>query len=186
MEPNEWIGPSQKSRFRVLRNEGNGDGDLEIEFIDEPNNPGPPLHWHPCADEEFTVLEGRLLLLLADNSEIRLEAGQRHVVKRGTPHRFVNDDPSRRVVFRSVHRPGKKFEHLLGSVYDLDLDGKVNARGAPRFLAMMAIIEKYPDVSLLHGPPRAAQRLLARVLGPLARLLGHRADYRARKRDELR
>lgn len=177
----EWFGPQQKSRFRVLRNEGDGDGPLELEFENQPDDPGPPVHWHPFAEEQFTVISGCLALTVA-GKPIRLEAGQSHVVPRRVPHSFKNGDPSRPVVFRSVHTPGRRFEELLGSIYDLDLDGRVNARGAPGFLAMMAIVEKYPDVSLLHGPPRVLQLLLAKLFGPVARMLSHRGAYRAKAR----
>lgn len=177
----EWVGPTQKSRFRVLRSEGDGEGVVEIEFCNEPNDPGPPLHWHPFADETFTVVSG-CLELVVEGRVVRLEAGQSHVVPRRVPHRFTNGHPTQPVVFRSVHTPGRHFEQLLASIYDLDLDGRVDERGAPGLLAMMAILERHPDVTMLHGPPRIAQLALAKVLGPVARLLGHSGCYRARKR----
>lgn len=139
------------------------------------------MHWHPFADETFTVVSG-CLELVVDGQVVRLEAGQSHFVPRRVPHRFTNGHPSQPVVFRSLHTPGRRFERLLASIYDLDLDGRVNDKGAPGFFAMMAILEKYPDVTMLHGPPRAAQLALAKVFGTVARLLGHRGAYRARKR----
>lgn len=164
-----------------MRSEGDGEGPVEIELCNEPNDPGPPMHWHPFADEMFTVLSG-CLELVVDGRVIRLQAGESHVVPRRVPHRFKNGHASSPVIFRSLHTPGRHFERLLASMYDLDLDGRVDARGAPGFLAMMAILDEYPDVTMLHGPPRAAQLALAKIFGPIARLLGHRGVYRARAR----
>lgn len=181
LEEDEFIGPKQKSRFRVLRSEADGAGPVELEFVDDPGNPGPPMHWHPLADEQFTVLEGRLAMTIGGRAVV-LEAGQSKLVPRGVPHTFRNADPERPVRFLSVHTPGRRFERLLGSMYDLDLDGRTDVKGVPGFLQLMALIDAHPDVTLIAGPPRFAQKALARVLGWIARLLGRGGVYRSRSR----
>lgn len=177
----EWYGPRQKSRFRVLRNERDGDGPLEIELTNEPGDPGPPLHWHPFAEEVFTVVEGRLSMTVGKDRRT-LAAGETIVVPRGVAHTFKNADPARPVRFRSVHTPGRRFERLLGSMYDLDLDGRTDDAGMPPLLPLMALLDAHPDVTLVAGPPRLAQRALVKVLGAVARAMGHPPVYRSKLR----
>jgi len=46
-----------------------------------------PWHLHPASDEPFLVLEGMLVIELANNHELRLRPGQAAVVPAGTVHR---------------------------------------------------------------------------------------------------
>jgi len=46
-----------------------------------------PWHSHPASDELFLVLEGTLVIDLADHRELRLRPGQAVVVPAGTVHR---------------------------------------------------------------------------------------------------
>jgi mannose-6-phosphate isomerase-like protein (cupin superfamily) len=46
-----------------------------------------PWHSHPASDELFLVLEGTLVIDLADRRELRLRPGQAVVVPAGTVHR---------------------------------------------------------------------------------------------------
>ena len=114
---------------------------------------------------------------------LTLHAGQTHLVSRGVPHTFKNADSVLPVRFRSLHTPGLHFERLLGSMYDLDLDGKTDDSGTPGFLPLMALLAHHPDVTLILGPPRLAQLALAKTMGTLARLLGHPGVYRSASRE---
>lgn len=180
--PDEWVSPTMKSRFRLIRCEASDDAPVEIEFWDEPFNIGPPMHWHRFADELFSVHEGTLELTVG-KEVVHLGRGQERLVPKGVLHTFRNPDPVHPVRFRSVHTPGKRFERFLQSMYDMDLDGLATPSGVPHFVELMGLLNAHPDVTVIAGPPRLAQRLLQVTVGRWSRHYGPgRPQYVARAR----
>lgn len=49
----------------------------------------PPMHYHPCQEEYFTILSGQLELTM-DGSSKKLEAGEGFIVPANTPHAMWN------------------------------------------------------------------------------------------------
>jgi quercetin dioxygenase-like cupin family protein len=59
-------------------------------FVDEvPPNGGPPLHIHQREDETFYVLEGKLVIQVAEE-QFTVTAGYSAFLPRGVPHTFTN------------------------------------------------------------------------------------------------
>jgi quercetin dioxygenase-like cupin family protein len=170
--PEVWHSPTAKSRFKVVERTRER---LTIEFQNEQGDIGPPEHLHPHQDEEFTVLEGALLLR-AGGQDVHLRAGQSHVVPRGVAHTFHNEGEGC-VRFTSQHRPALGFERFLKTIYDLDRDGRANDQGQPALLQLMVILKSRGGEELLAGPPRFVQRAAAWVLGTLGELLGYEPVY---------
>lgn len=56
--------------------------------------PEAPLHVHHQCDEAWYVLEGELKVRMGDEI-VAVPAGRMAYVKRGTPHTFWNEGPSR-------------------------------------------------------------------------------------------
>ncbi len=100
---------------------------------------------------------------------VDLTAGQSRLVPKGVPHTFHNPDPARPVRFRSVHTPGMRFERFLQCMYDFDADGLADAKGVPPFVELMGLLNAHPNVTLIAGPPRLAQRALQLTLGRSSR-----------------
>jgi mannose-6-phosphate isomerase-like protein (cupin superfamily) len=163
----EWVSPTMKSRFTLIRCDQSDEEPVEIEFVDQPFNIGPPLHWHRWADERFTVYEGTLELTVG-SEVVLLGPGQERMVPKGVLHTFRNPDPKEPVRFRSVHTPGKRFERFLQSMYDMDLDGLATPQGVPGFVDLMGLLNAHPDVTLIAGPPRLIQRLLQATVGRMS------------------
>src|SRR5215212_89238 len=86
-----------------VRNAFNGETFIFTHVLEDPDiaqfdvylEPGGMLtgtgmhHVHPFADEEFTVMSGRLSLSIKGTRQV-LEPGESFVVKRGSPHYFRN------------------------------------------------------------------------------------------------
>jgi mannose-6-phosphate isomerase-like protein (cupin superfamily) len=176
-DPDVWHSPTAKSRFKVVERAAER---LTLEFENELGDIGPPEHLHPHQDEEFTVLDGALLLRVG-GKDVHLTAGQSHVVPRGVAHTFHNEGEGR-VRFTSQHRPALGFERFLKTIYDLDRDGRANRQGQPRLLQLMVILKSRGGEELLAGPPRFVQRAVAWVLGTLGELFGYASVYESRLR----
>ncbi len=176
-----WVSPTLKSRLRILVSTAETNGDLlKVEFVNEPEDLGPPYHIHPKQEERFEVIEGRLSFRVA-GQEHELGPGESIVVPPNTPHTFWN--PGREPVrFTSEHRPALNFERFITTLYDLDYDGKANAKGVPRLLQLMVIVRSRPGEEYIAGPPRVAQRLSAALLGAIGRAFGLQPTYVSERR----
>jgi hypothetical protein len=86
------------------------------------------------------------------------------------------------VRFTSEHRPALGFERFITTLYDLDYDGKSNAKAVPRLFQLMVMVRSRPGEEYIAGPPRIAQRIGAAVLGGLGGLFGLRPTYVSERR----
>lgn len=176
-----FASPTLKSEMVVLvTTEETGGERVVVQFVNQPDDIGPPTHFHAEQQEEFRVVEGTLALRAGDR-ELILGPGEAHVVAPGTPHTFWNPE-SAPVTFVSEHRPALGWERFITTLYDLDYDGKANAKGLPRTLQMFAILRSRLGEEYIAGPPPVLQRLAARVLGGLGRLCGYAPTYVSERR----
>lgn len=136
----------------------------------------PPLHYHPCQDEHFRVLEGELVVTL-DGSERTLRTGETLIIPAGEPHEMSPVGPGQaRALWET--RPALRSEEMMRSAFALAEDGKVDRHGLPRPLQLVAIGHEYsPEIRLARPPWRIQRRILA-TLAPLARLCGFRPIYK--------
>ena len=179
-----WTSPSTKSRLRILVSTAETNGELlKIEFENQPDDIAPPYHLHPDQEEAFTVIEG-CLSLRVDGEEHELGPGERIVAPRNAPHTFWNAG-TKPVRFTSEHRPAHGFEGFITSLYDLDYDGRSNAKGAPPVLQLMALLKARKGEQFVAGPPQLAQLIGATVLGTIGGVFGYGSTYvSARRRSE--
>ncbi len=141
-------------------------------------------HIHPKIVETFTVLSGRLSARIAGKTTV-LEPGQSATVPAGVAHDWWNASKTENaeVLVAVEAAPGfenadsSRFELLIGMLFGLANDGKVDRKGRPSPLQGAVIAQEFADVIVFTNPPPAVQRVLFAVLAPLGRLLGYRAIY---------
>ena len=132
-------------------------------------------HLHPAIDERFEVLEGRLGVSL-DGTRSELGPGESVAVGAGHWHDWWNVAPEGSIVTVEV-TPGDRFVEMIRTLFGLAVDGKVNAKGMPSFLQLVAIAVEFRDVILFKRPPALMQRLTFGALAPVARARGYRGTY---------
>jgi mannose-6-phosphate isomerase-like protein (cupin superfamily) len=139
-------------------------------------------HFHPHMTERFTVLRGRLDARIAGRL-VSLGPGDSTAVAAGVAHDWWNssDTEAAEVIVEIDHAPGSehidsnRFELLIGMLFGLANDGKVDRKGRPRPLQAAALMQEFSDVIVFTSPPPAVQRVAIGVLAPLAKLFGYRA-----------
>lgn len=137
----------------------------------EPGEEGPPLHAHLLGDEEFEVSAGQLGVRV-DGEEYVLTVGERLTVPRGAVHEWWNAGDETVRLRGRLWNPGR-FEESLTTIFALVNHGQVTARGMPKLLDGAVWIAEYGDeyeASFMPGPVRW---VLATVVAPVARALGH-------------
>jgi len=176
-----WISPTTKSRFRVLisTEETNGES-VTFEFENQPDDIGPPAHFHPDKEESFTVLKGELTIEVDGKVSI-LKIGESATVPKKTSHTFWNAT-QKPVLFTSEHKPAKQFESFIKSLYDLDYDGQVNEKGSPSLLKLMPMIQARKGEQWVKNPPVFIQCIGIFIMGTLGKILGNKKTYVSQKR----
>lgn len=132
-------------------------------------------HRHPSIAERFHVLRGEVGFLLGDSRET-LGPGGEAVVPAGTVHDWWQVGEEEAQVVVEVD-PGDRFVEMVGTMFGLARDGKVDRRGLPHPLQLAVTAGEYRDVMVLASPPAWVQRLAFGVLAPLGRALGRRPSY---------
>ena len=102
-------------RLRLVRTAADTGGELlEMEASYGGTAPPPPEHLHPRQSEQFEVLEGKIVAVIA-GEERRYAQGERFEVPAGTPHQMSAEGPSRvRWEVRPALRTAEFFEALYG------------------------------------------------------------------------
>jgi quercetin dioxygenase-like cupin family protein len=131
-------------------------------------------HVHPGADEEFTVISGKLAVVL-NGSGHTLEPGQRLNVPRGTPHYFRNGHQGE-TLLTVRFTPGQQFLRffLNMSLGTANRPEWYDARGEPPLLLRALALHAYAGHGYAAGIPIWFQKALFAVLSPVARLKGYR------------
>jgi len=176
-----WVGvvftnPVTGERIEVLEVHPDGpQSRLEGRLTVAPGGIGPPRHVHPGQQESFTVEKGRLTLHRGDET-LEVAPGESVTVPAGTAHGFENRS-EQPVTFTGAIRPAGQLTHVLSTLFGLARDGKTRDDGTPHFLQAMVFAQAMQDVLYLADPPRAVQKALWTVFGPIGRALGYRATY---------
>lgn len=139
----------------VLVSGRDGDGGVfEIDALLPPGLSGPPRHRHRFEAETFTVVEGRLRVVVGTDTVV-LSAGESATVPPTVTHAFANpfDEPAR---IRMRETPAGPLEEQF----------RVLARaGRLPPLGALAAVNVRHDLSFsLHGVPDAVQRPVWRAL----------------------
>jgi quercetin dioxygenase-like cupin family protein len=165
----------QRCVFRRTGDETNG----ELLEVDLFVSPGAFVreHVHPTQEETFTGVSGSFVLEV-DGEQRTIGPGDTVVIDPRTPHAFRNarEDAHLLVTVRPALHLDDYFRTFLG----LSRDGKINipSEGLPRPLLQVALVmHKYAPEIAAPGIPLRLQRLMWRLLAPIARLRGYRDSF---------
>ncbi|MGB3437635.1 MAG: cupin domain-containing protein [Actinophytocola sp.] len=135
-------------------------------------------HYHPSIEERFTLLEGKLGVRLAGRTQIVDRIGASVLAPANTPHYWWNasDEPARILV--EVRGASERFEQMVfRQLFSLAQDGSTNAEGMPNLWQTAVTALEFEDVMRFSKPPWFLQRLIFKVLSPIARLRGYEGYY---------
>jgi quercetin dioxygenase-like cupin family protein len=126
------------------------------------------VHVHPLADETFTVLAGRLEIVIAGEYEM-LNPGQSLTIPRGRPHYFANCSDGQTTASVSFFPPQRQEEFFRTfATLTQDHPNWFSAKGDPHLLLIALVLHSYPDHLYLSGPPIWLQKVLFRILASIA------------------
>jgi quercetin dioxygenase-like cupin family protein len=132
-------------------------------------------HYHPGLRESFTVVSGRVGVIV-DGRQAVLEPGGQIVVAAGVVHDWWNAGDEEAMV-RVTVEPADRFEAMILNLFGLAQDGQTDVKGMPRLLQLVLLAQEFDDVIRFTKPPRFVQRLLFPLVAPLARWRGYRGSY---------
>ena len=133
-------------------------------------------HIHPGFQESFQVISGRRGTRV-DGVERMLTAGEKAVAVPGTWHDFWNAGEEEAHVLVEFWPLYPRFEQMIGTLYGLANAGKTNSKGMPSPLQLALTGREFQDVAQFAKPPRAVQRVMFGLLGPIGRMRGYRGIY---------
>lgn len=178
--------PGSQTRLIVQRTARDTAGRaLEVEVFYPPgrgkeaNQP----HFHQSFEEDFEVISGVATYKLG-GLERTAKAGERLSIPRGAVHlnpwnagsevlrlrQFIElDSPDRRTL--------EAFEDLFETLFGLAGEGKIGARGQPRFWQAAVLLRSLQPSSYAAGIPIPLQRGLLALLSGIGRTLGYSSRY---------
>jgi quercetin dioxygenase-like cupin family protein len=138
-------------------------------------------HVHPGADEDFTVISGKLAVVVAGAPRM-LGPGQSLNVLRGTPHYFRNGHEGE-TLLTVRFSPGQQFLRffLNMSLGTANHPEWYNDRGEPPLLLRALALHAYAGHGYAAGIPIWVQKALFAALSPVAVLKGYRLSVPPRR-----
>jgi quercetin dioxygenase-like cupin family protein len=165
----------QGIRFLKTKNETSGEL-LEMEATYNSHSKEPVPHYHPAQAEDFTVIEGKLMVRVQGQIK-ELGAGDSLHIPANMIHSMWNNSDGKTIVNWQI-RPAMNTDHLLETATGLASDGKTNKEGMPNILQVALMANKFAAVFRLAKPPFIIQKIVFIVLTPFAYLLGYRPTYK--------
>jgi hypothetical protein len=112
-----------------------------------------------------------------------LKPGQSAVIQPGVAHDWWNSSKTEEThvlvevaaAANGAHIDANRFEMLIGMLFGLANDGKVDRKGRPGPLQGAMIAKEFADIVVFTNPPPAVQKIALGVLTPLGKLLGYQA-----------
>jgi mannose-6-phosphate isomerase-like protein (cupin superfamily) len=139
-----------------------------------PGTGRTPSHRHDDGIERFRLLEGAATGTVGDE-ERHLLPGDVTEVPVSTAHVHPHTHAGQTAVVEHVIEPRPRFVSVFFASYLTWLgEGRVDAQDEPTLLQVMAVIKDGGGGTWVSGPPVAAQRVLAGVLGRVANARGIR------------
>ncbi len=151
------------------------EGVLVAQLTVRPGGRVATAHFHPHIRERFHVIEGEVGFLLGEEKRT-LAAGDSAEVPPGTVHDWWHEGEGDALVVVEVD-PGGRFREMIGTIFGLARDGKVDSKGVPRPLQLAVTASAYRDVMVITSPPPLIQRLIFAVLAPIGRMRGLQPKY---------
>lgn len=132
-----------------------------------------PEHFHPCQDESYEVVSGKLTYLLNGTKHVA-PAGSTVHLPRGIPHQHFSEGPEDAVTMQTMI-PGLDFDYVLETIFGLGAEGRLH--GAFYIVQGLVLIRKMKAPFAFAMFPLWFQKALAWIVTPLAYQLGYRAVY---------
>lgn len=149
---------------------------LKMHFNVAPKGKAPVKHIHPEQDEIFEeVISGTLRVERNGETQI-LKPGDSIKVEKGLPHQWWNHSESEPMEMKVTMKPALNSEIFFEQLFGLANDNKTRKDGSPRFMQMMAMINKYKIY--LAGPPVRLQKMMSYLFGGIAQLMGYKSYYK--------
>jgi len=134
-------------------------------------------HVHPTQEEAFTGVSGSFTLEV-DGEQRMIGPGDTVVIPPRAPHGF-REAPEDAHLLVTV-RPALHLDDYFRTFLGLSRDGKISMpfEGVPRPLLQVALVmDRYSPEIAAPGIPLGLQRLVWRLLVPVARVRGYRASF---------
>jgi mannose-6-phosphate isomerase-like protein (cupin superfamily) len=158
----------QRMTFVELRQEL-----LRIDSVN-PSNAAErePGHVHPQQESGAKVISGALTFEV-DDRQRRVGPGESISIPANTPHRFWNEGD---VDAHSIQffKPALDIASFFETFFALAQEDKLDDKGMPRPLQLAVLVPEFEDELRPLSPPWPLLKVLATVLGPLARARGYR------------
>lgn len=132
-------------------------------------------HFHPTLTERFRVIRGQVGFMI-DGRERVLATGDSARVSPGVRHDWWQVGAETAEVVVEV-APGDRFVEMVGTLFGLARDGKVNPQGLPSLLQLAVTANAYRDVMIISSPPPWLQRPLYFVLAQIGHTGGLKPSY---------
>jgi quercetin dioxygenase-like cupin family protein len=163
--------PGTGETIRVLEST---DDVFRMELTIAPRGEVAAAHLHPYQEQTFEVLAGKLAVTTHGGARI-LEANDKLVLAPGAGHSQGNpfDEP---VVAIETYRPARRMHEFFEVFFAMGAKGMTNTKGVPSLMYVVAIFDEF---SQSIRPGRLVDRVVVRLLAPLARVLGYRRRLRA-------
>jgi quercetin dioxygenase-like cupin family protein len=168
--------PKTGQTIKFLQTSGDTGGTLlEMESVFAPGSTEPPAHYHPCQQENFTILKGELRVRI--NGKLKqFGEGESFQIPKNTSHSMWNNSTSMTTVHWQV-APALNTENFFEEIMGLAVEGKTNQQGMPNILQVALIANKYNKIFRLSRPSFMVQKIVFAILSPFAYLSGYKSSY---------
>ncbi|HEX6388745.1 MAG TPA: cupin domain-containing protein [Solirubrobacteraceae bacterium] len=172
-----YTNPVTGERVVVRHGTEDGPGTPAVDLYVQPGGAVVGAHVHPDITERFTVVAGRVGLMIDGRSD-EGGPGTTATAAPGVPHDWWNaGDEEAHVIVELEGPSSERFEQMIIVLFGLAHEGKVNAKGLPGPLQLAVIAQEYDDVIRFLKPPRLVQKALFGPLAALGRARGLRPSY---------
>jgi mannose-6-phosphate isomerase-like protein (cupin superfamily) len=151
-------------------NVSSGGKHCKIKWLAKAGGGKPPMHIHLTQEETFEIISGRYTYEY-EGEKKTLGPGERITFPKEVPHNHYNDSSVDCEMIQTVS-PALDFEDIFMRINKLFEQGKV-VDSQPPMLEVMVWLKKYEAKTYLAGIPVPVQNILASVLAPIGRMLGH-------------
>jgi quercetin dioxygenase-like cupin family protein len=146
---------------------------LEMEAFYQPNGVLPPQHFHPNQEETFQVLAGTFLVVIGTD-KFTYSTGETFKIPAGTSHAMQNASAEKGHLLWQT-RPALRSEDFFETVWTMDRENPSDKRSVKEFLQLALVFQKFNREIRLSNP---TQRIILKLLAPVARILGYEAQWR--------
>ncbi len=148
---------------------------LKIDCVSPVSAAREKLHYHPCQENRFTILEG-ILHFTINGKEQLAKVGDIISIPKNIPHSFYNSGHKDARYIQEFF-PALKIDRLFETFFVLARDGKLNKGGSPNIFRTALILLNFENEIRLTQPNWIFQKFTFKLLAPIARLMGYKAFY---------